>query len=100
MVLAPLVIKRSLTSSLLSSERARRPCRTRGGGCVSLVLVYTLSMVMLTNSTNYLSMGTYVKVIIPWDDWYCNPGACLDPPVNSPVLKSFVMKMVLGSLCK
>ena len=33
-VLAPLGLKRSLTSSILSSERARRPCRTRGGSVV------------------------------------------------------------------
>src|ERR1041384_3565706 len=34
-VLAPLVLNRSLTSSLLSSQRARKPCRTGGSGCVS-----------------------------------------------------------------
>ena len=65
-VLAPLVLKRSLRSSLLSSERARRPCRTGGGGCVSTDLVYTLSMMMLAGDPNHPSMGTHV---IPWDDW-------------------------------
>ena len=33
---------------------------------VSIGLDYTLSVVMLATSTNYLSMGTHVKVIIPW----------------------------------
>src|SRR4051812_19874571 len=33
-VLDPLVLKRISTSSRLSSGRARRPCRTRGGGVI------------------------------------------------------------------
>src|SRR4051812_21637719 len=33
-VLLPLVLKRSSTSSLRSKEPARRPCRTRGGGFI------------------------------------------------------------------
>src|ERR1041384_5629751 len=49
-VLAPLVLRRSSTSSLLSSERSRRPCRTGGCGCVFADLVYTLSMMMLASS--------------------------------------------------
>ena len=49
-------------------------------------------------SPNYLSMGTHVKVIIPWDDWYCDPfGDRSSPIVMRTVLKSFVMRTAVDS---
>src|SRR4051812_41272811 len=38
-VLAPLVLRRSLTSTLLSNKLARRPCRTGGSGFIFCRLV-------------------------------------------------------------
>src|SRR4051812_24442984 len=65
-VLSPLVQGRGSMLSLPSSGHViRRPCRTGGSGCVSSGLVYTLFVVMLASSPNYLSMSAHVKVIIP-----------------------------------
>ena len=55
---------------------------------------------LCAGNPNYLSMGTHVKVIIPWDDWYCNPlGDRLSPIVTRTVLRSFVMRTTLESFC-